>query len=131
MVCQHKSMNAPALYNLDLSVAKRLQLGEARELQLRAEFFNSLNHPEFGWPNATAGVAGAGTIATTQRANRQIQFALRLQFDRRCPNPDVHGCGARVQQLRALRSDTPLVPHRSYRWQFRPESDEVLAPGTV
>ena len=91
------SMNAPALYNLDLSVAKRLPLGEARELQLRTEFFNSLNHPEFGVPNATAGVAGAGTIATTHRANRQIQFARRLQFDRRCPSPEVHGCGGRVQ----------------------------------
>jgi len=74
------SLNAPALYNLDLSAAKRFRFGESRELQFRTEFFNALNHPEFGLPNATVGVAGAGTIATTQRANRQIQFALRLQF---------------------------------------------------
>ena len=74
------SLNAPPLYNLDLSAAKRIRFGESRELQFRTEFFNSLNHPEFGLPNATVGVTGAGTIATTQRANRQIQFALRLQF---------------------------------------------------
>ena len=38
----------------------------------------ALNHPQFGLPNSTAGVGGAGTITSTQRANRQIQFALRL-----------------------------------------------------
>jgi len=47
---------------------------------LRAEFFNSLNHPQFGLPASTIGVGGAGTIAATQRANRQIQLALRYAF---------------------------------------------------
>ena len=67
-----------ALYNLDFSIAKKFRFGEARELQFRSEFFNGLNHPQFGLPNVTVGVGGAGTITSTQRSNRQIQFALRL-----------------------------------------------------
>jgi hypothetical protein len=74
------SLNAPALYNFDFSVAKKFKFSESRELQFRSEFFNGLNHPEFGLPNSTVGVGGAGTITSTQRANRQIQFALRLAF---------------------------------------------------
>jgi hypothetical protein len=74
------TLNGPALYNFDFSVGKKFKFSEARELQFRAEFFNGLNHPQFGLPNATIGVGGAGTITSTQRANRQMQFALRLAF---------------------------------------------------
>ena len=74
------SLNAPRLYNLDFSVSRKFKFGESRELQFRSEFFNGLNHPQFGLPNATAGVGGAGTNTSTQRANRQIQFALRFAF---------------------------------------------------
>jgi len=74
------SLNAPSLYNFDFSIAKKFRLAEARELQFRSEFFNGLNHPQFGLPNATVGVADAGTITSTQRSNRQMQFALRLAF---------------------------------------------------
>lgn len=74
------TLNAPALYNLDFSISKKFRFTEARELQFRSEFFNGLNHPQFGLPNATVGVGGAGTIAATQRSNRQMQFALRLTF---------------------------------------------------
>ena len=74
------SLNAPALYNFDFSIAKKFKFAEACELQFRSEFFNGFNHPQFGLPNATIGVGGAGTITSTQRSNRQVQFALRLAF---------------------------------------------------
>ena len=74
------TLNAPALYNFDFSVTKRIRFPESRELQFRSEFFNGLNHPQFGLPNATIGVVGAGTITSTQRANRQMQFALRFSY---------------------------------------------------
>jgi hypothetical protein len=61
-------------------MAKKFRFSEARELQFRSEFFNGFNHPEFGLPNSTAGVGGAGTITSTQRSNRQIQFVLRFAF---------------------------------------------------
>jgi hypothetical protein len=73
-------LNAPALYNFDFSLAKKFRFSEHKELQFRWELFNGLNHPQFGLPNATVGVGGAGTITSTQRANRQMQFALRLSF---------------------------------------------------
>ncbi len=74
------SQNAPRLFNLDFSIAKKIKFADARELQFRSEFFNGLNHPQCSLPNATVGVGGAGTITSTQRSNRQIQFALRLAF---------------------------------------------------
>ena len=74
------TLNAPALYNLDFSITKKFRFSESRELQFRSEFFNGLNHPQFGLPNSTIGVGGAGTITSTQRANRQMQFALRFSF---------------------------------------------------
>ena len=74
------SLNAPALYNFDFSIAKKIRFTEGRELQFRTEFFNGVNHPQFGLPDATIGVGGAGTITITQRSSRQMQFALRLAF---------------------------------------------------
>jgi hypothetical protein len=74
------TLRAPALYNFDFSVARKIVFQERRQLEFRTEFFNGLNHPQFGLPNSTAGVGGAGAITSTQRANRQIQFALRLAF---------------------------------------------------
>lgn len=74
------TLRAPALYNFDMSASRKFPFGEGREFQFRTEFFNGFNHPQFGLPNSTAGVGGAGSITSTQRSNRQIQFALRLAF---------------------------------------------------
>ena len=54
-------------------------------LQFRAEFFNVLNHANFGTPNATVFSSGAispsaGLITTTATTSRQIQFGLKLIF---------------------------------------------------
>jgi len=52
----------------------------ARNLDFRWELFNGANHPQFGLPASTIGVGGVGTITSAQRANRQMQLALRLSF---------------------------------------------------
>ena len=39
----------PTFSNLDMSVTKRWKLSERMNLQLRGEFFNILNHPNFDW----------------------------------------------------------------------------------
>ena len=39
----------PRFVNLDMSVAKKWRLSERIDLQLRGEFFNILNHPNFDW----------------------------------------------------------------------------------
>jgi len=43
----------PGYKNLDFSVTKNTQMTERVNLQLRAEFFNILNHPNFAQPNHT------------------------------------------------------------------------------
>jgi len=68
-----------------VSLFKTTKLTERTNLQFRAEFFNALNHPNFGTPNATvfAGTAfnpSAGLITTTATTSRQIQFGLKLVF---------------------------------------------------
>src|SRR5207244_4122101 len=80
----------PGFYNLDMSLFKRIPLKEKLNLQFRAEAFNILNHANFNSPIAGnvvfdtsdrskyAGTAGA--ITETANRERQIQFALRLEF---------------------------------------------------
>jgi hypothetical protein len=75
----------PGLADLDVSLFKTTEVSERASLQFRAEFFNVLNHPNFGTPNATAFSSGApnasaGLITTLATAPRQIQFGLKLMF---------------------------------------------------
>jgi hypothetical protein len=75
----------PGLADLDLSLFKTTKIAERASLQFRAEFFNTLNHANFGTPNATvfSGTAfnpSAGLITTTTTTSRQIQFGLKLVF---------------------------------------------------
>ena len=76
----------PGLANLDFTLHKNASITEALKLQLRFEFFNILNHANFGVPaltvfdNSGKRVSTAGQITTTSTKSRQIQLALRLVF---------------------------------------------------
>ena len=75
----------PGLADLDLSLFKNTALTERTSLQFRAEFFNVLNHPNFGTPNATVFSSGAinasaGLITALATTPRQIQFGLKAIF---------------------------------------------------
>ena len=64
---------------------KQAALSEALSLQVRAEFFNILNHATFDTPNpvlfmGAAANASAGVITETANRERQVQFALKLLF---------------------------------------------------
>jgi len=79
------TFNGPGLAELDLSLFKNTAITERVGLQFRAEFFNALNHANFGTPNATVFSSGAisssaGVITTTATTSRQIQFGLKLIF---------------------------------------------------
>jgi len=73
------------LDNVDFSLLKEFPLrNEARRIQLRFEFFNLLNHPNFDLPNNDI---DAPTFAAIQSANgygnkppRQIQLGLKFVF---------------------------------------------------
>ena len=76
-------LTGPGLANVDFSVFKSFPVTEKARLQFRAEFFNVLNHSNFGTPNATVFSNGtisgsAGLVTTTTTASRQIQFGLKL-----------------------------------------------------
>lgn len=77
----------PRLFELDYSMKKQFDINERVNLQFRAEFFNILNHPNFGNVSITVFAGGtgarngsAGQILNTATDPRQMQFALRLSF---------------------------------------------------
>jgi hypothetical protein len=93
-------LTGPPERNWDFSLVKETKLGflgEGGMLEFRAEFFNVLNHPNFGGQGLHTSifdgantdhtpfsepVHGSAGQVTHQLANnqRQIQFALRLEF---------------------------------------------------
>jgi hypothetical protein len=73
------AFRAPGLWQWDLAVNKNFRITEGIKLQFRSEFFNVLNHTNFGIPNQQSNSAAFGTITTTY-APRQIQFGLKLLF---------------------------------------------------
>jgi hypothetical protein len=55
------------------------QLGEAGQLEFRAEFFNAFNRANFNNPGGAFGTPGFGRITGSDPA-RQIQFGLKIYF---------------------------------------------------
>jgi hypothetical protein len=90
------SIVGPGLFNADLSLYKNFavpKISESFKVQFRAEFFNILNHPNFGPPLAFQGgksavlfsadglPSGAGFLANpTTTKPREGQFALKVIF---------------------------------------------------
>jgi hypothetical protein len=80
-------MIGPAFRNLDFSLLKDTPVSEQVKVQFRAEFFNIMNHPNWGLPNAAIFQQGpvplnpqAGRITTLATPMRQVQLALKLIF---------------------------------------------------
>jgi hypothetical protein len=82
-------LRGPTLTNLDIALAKTTSFTERFKLEFRAEFFNTLNHPEFAQPTYVDGATNIdgptfGQITTTgsfRGATPRIgQVALRLTF---------------------------------------------------
>ena len=69
----------PPFKNLDFSAAKTFRITERFHLQYRAEFFNILNHPNFGFPDANISNVTAGVISSAYDG-RDIQMGLRLEW---------------------------------------------------
>lgn len=71
---------------LDASLFKQFAIHEGVNFELRGEFFNILNTPNFGGPSTTLGAANAGSAASasgvlTQASDPRIgQLTVRLNF---------------------------------------------------
>src|SRR5881296_3843486 len=79
------ALMGPGFFNVNTSLFKRIPLKERLNLQFRAEAFNVFNHANFSHPEliifSDTNIAGsAGVIRETANRERQIQFALRLEF---------------------------------------------------
>lgn len=70
----------PGLNTLDLALIREIHIRESHALQFRAEFFNSLNHTNYGTPNRYVNTPQFGTVTEAATPARQIQFALRYKF---------------------------------------------------
>jgi outer membrane receptor protein involved in Fe transport len=94
-------LQGPGTKNIDFSVFKNFQVAESKVLQIRGEFFNLFNTPQFNnpsavaptpaatsttlVPNITAGspygtISSAGSPTTFQRISREIQLAVKFTF---------------------------------------------------
>jgi outer membrane receptor protein involved in Fe transport len=69
----------PRSDSLDVSLIKNNRIGETKNIQLRAEVFNSLNHVNFDLPYNTVDSAQNGQIYSAE-PSRQIQIALKFIF---------------------------------------------------
>ncbi|HYP52451.1 MAG TPA: TonB-dependent receptor [Pyrinomonadaceae bacterium] len=72
-------VNGPGYENFNASLVKNTYFGERLNLQLRAEFFNLFNHPNFNLPDNFLGSPTFGQI-TSARDPRHIQFGAKLLF---------------------------------------------------
>jgi hypothetical protein len=70
---------SPGLVNLDFSLVRNFAPKEWLRIQFRAEIFDALNHPNFGYPAVAADTATFGTISSALDP-RESQFAIKLTF---------------------------------------------------
>ena len=79
-------LRGPGLISFDMSLYKDTHITERVNVQFRAEFFNVINHPNFGEPAITtftssgSYVGSAGVISNTTTFPRNIQFGLKLMW---------------------------------------------------
>jgi len=74
---------APGTATSALSVFKEFAIPKLREgslVQIRAEAFNALNHPQFSPPNLTVGSSAFGKVTSQANSPRQVQLGLKLYF---------------------------------------------------
>jgi len=96
------SIYGPGYRNLDFSITKNTPMTERLNLQLRAEFFNILNHPNFAQPDhvLTPGYDQNGNLVCAPYGVSPCYDGLITQTpDVAQTNPGLGGGGPRVVQL--------------------------------
>jgi hypothetical protein len=74
------SLWGPAMYVVNLALAKTFVITEGKTLEFRWENFNAFNIDNYGQPAATIDVSGAGQITSTATNMRQMQFGIHFRF---------------------------------------------------
>ncbi|MFZ0589861.1 MAG: TonB-dependent receptor [Bryobacteraceae bacterium] len=81
--CAPRMFHGPGLENADLSLFKHFPVTERFSFELRGEFFNALNHPNFTNPSSSyspSSLGSFGKVFATVNDPREIQLALKLYF---------------------------------------------------
>jgi hypothetical protein len=76
-------LEGPGYSNIDFSIIKNTRFAESRKnLQLRFEFFNALNHPHFDVPDNVVNGASFGRVFTANQgqAGRDVQVGIKYIF---------------------------------------------------
>ena len=76
------SLEGPGAVTSDISLRKIFDITESKNLEFRFEMFNAFNHAVFAQPDnfIDDGPGSAGVITSTVAPQRQLQFALKLNF---------------------------------------------------
>jgi hypothetical protein len=85
----------PAINNFDFSIFKNFRISESKHFQLRADFFNALNHPQYvpGSVNTVDPVNTSGLTTLNQIAPLTLDFLNPSKV--LSSNPRVIQLGAR------------------------------------
>jgi hypothetical protein len=84
----NRTLDGPGIFYLDGNIAKSFRLTETKQLSIRLDATNILNHPQLMAPNFTVGatpfgqIAGKGTTIFGQATpvQRNFQATVRLSF---------------------------------------------------
>lgn len=72
-------LRGPGTTNVDMALGKKTTITERTAIELRAEFFNLFNHPEFDNVDTNIGSGTFGQVTSTLPA-RVMQFGARFTF---------------------------------------------------
>jgi hypothetical protein len=64
----------------DLSVIKNFSITEKVKFQLRGEFLNAFNHPQFGDPNTDPTSSSFGKVTSQSNLPRNVQIGAKIVF---------------------------------------------------
>jgi hypothetical protein len=98
------SLRGPHFRQWDFAIFKNTSITEHLNLQLRAEFFNLLNHPNFASPFLPLFIADPGFNGFALSGNREVGvggYPLQATGDVGVGNPFLGGGGPRGIQLAA------------------------------
>jgi hypothetical protein len=70
----------PNQQTMDLGVVRQFAIREKALFEARAEFFNALNHTNYGTPNRFVNTASFGSITEVSTPGREIQLSARISF---------------------------------------------------
>jgi hypothetical protein len=75
-----RGIEGPGFWNIDMALARLLQVNGGRTVELRIEAFNVLNHFNWGDPGTNLDAATFGRITTQNGNSRIMQFAVKFGF---------------------------------------------------